>query len=777
MTYQVFDDKGERYELAAWRHGKLSDPSIRAWLTKKADAGCGVYVVASACDSKGRRRKNVVHARASFIDLDGEPLPDVWEVEPDIINETSLGKYHCFWLIQDETDLNGWSDCQARLAAFYTSDPKVFDPPRVVRLPGFYHQKNPAAVFRSKTLRICDASAAEAFERRQLADITSAHDCEYPAPAERAEGGRSEEPADGWDSPADVGRAEAYLANVTIPKIGNRNNAGYAVAATLNDFGISPELSFDLMRAIWNPRLPEELEGHELRHVIKSAGRYKEKSAGALSTVAAAEEFEDDEIEIPEESATPGAVVAGSAEDEFAAFMETPKKPADTGAFYFEGEPDFEEHSDSHAELMSSTLLAPPPRPKTVSREIGGISFARGDQIRAEPISWLWPWRIPRGKLTLIAGFPDQGKSQLMLKIAAIVTNGGEWPNGEGVAPKGAVIIMSSEDDEADTLIPRLAAAGAYLPNIYIVRSMVKYVDDGKKRKRVLNIEDDLRNLQAIIKKIHDEGSFVRMIGLDPINAYFGGGKHGKADAHKNSDMRALLTPIAEWAATLRVAIVAITHFNKGNAAHSLHRITDSGAITAAARSVYIAVKKHNDDPKAEVERIFSPMKHNIAPDAIRSIRYSIESRDVSKIINVPNPEWGTPYVEFGEADLTTAEEALNGGQKIGRKADQSAAAKDFIAEVLKPGVPITTKQFQASAKAAGVSWSTLKSVFPIVGAVAVKPKGSFTAQWTWVIDKDKAAKVHGDTKPDPDQEFEEHPVDDDHQEVTGTDHDAPDFG
>lgn len=745
MTFQVFDDKGERYELAAWRHGKLSDPSIRTWLSKKAEVGCGVYVVVSACDGNGRRRKNVKFARASFIDLDGEPLPSSWEVEPDIVNETSPGRYHCFWLIQNETDLNAWSDCQARIAAFYTADPKVFDPPRVVRLPGFFHQKT-SNLFRARTLKICDADAAGSFERKQLADITDAHDCDYDSPAERAEGGRSDEPADGWDSPADVARARLYLETVTMPKTGDRNNGGYRVAAKLDDFGISPELSLDLLKELWNDRLGEPLEDHELAHVVKSAGRYKEQSAGSKSLVNAGDGFDDDLERIEEDEP------AKTAADDFAEYDE---KPADTGDFEGEAEPDFEGEDET-------TVKAKEKRPKTVMHEIGGLSYSRGDEIRAEPISWLWPDRIPRGKLTLIAGFPDQGKSQIMLKIAALVTTGGAWPNDEGNAPLGVAIVLSSEDDEADTLIPRLAAAGADLTNIYVLRSMVKYVDEGKKRKRVLNIEDDLRNIQALIKKIHAEGKFVRMIGLDPINAYFGGGKHGKADSHKNSDMRALLTPITEWAAMLRVAIVAITHFNKGNASHSLHRITDSGAITAAARSVYVAVKKKLEKPGDEVERIFSPLKHNLAPDAVRSIQYSIQSRDVSVETGVKNPARGTPYIEFGMADETTAEEALS-GDKPGPKSDQLEASKDFWKEMLKDG-PVKTADLQLAAKAAGLSWATLtQKAAKLVGAVGKKPTGkgvAFNAQWTWTLDPEKALgqEYNIDAERDDDQDAADQP-------------------
>lgn len=712
MTFQVFDDKTERRYLAAWKHGKLTDPEVRRWLQEKQNSGCGVYVVVNECDGKGRRRKNVVAARAVFIDLDGEPLPDVWPVEPDIINETSPGKYHCFWLVNRLRDLNRFSDAQARLAAFYSADPRVFDPPRVVRLPGFWHLKGTPV--RSRTLKICGMDRAAEFERHELESIEAAHDVEYHRPAARAEEGRSEEPMGGWDSPADVERARAFLKTVKTPAIGDRNNAGYRAAAVLNDLGISPELSVDLLEEVWNKRLSNPLKEHEIQHVVKSAGRYKASSAGSKSFATMIDEdFSDDDV--PE-------VVEKTEEFDFEGPADEPAKPEQppekAQEFDFEG-----------------------PR-KTIRREIGGLSYSFGHEIVAEPLTWLWEGRIPRGKVTLIAGFPDQGKSQIMLKIAALCTTGGEWPNAEGNAPHGVAIILSSEDDEADTLIPRLAAAGADLKNIVIVRSMVKEIVEGKKSRRVLNIEDDLAKINSIIRDLHKAGRPVRMIGIDPINAYFGGGR--KADSHKNSDMRALLTPITEWAARLKISVVAISHFNKGSNAHVLYRVTDSTAITAAARAVYFAVKKETNDKDADPVRLFLPGKHNLAPDAIKGLRYDIQSADVSAITGVPNPPHGTPYIEFGGEDSTSAEEAMGGENKPGRKPDALNEAIEFLTTELKDG-PVAANALSKSAKGAGISDGTLRNAKAVLRIESVK-LAQFEGGWAWKLpDPDLSDLPDGD--------------------------------
>ncbi|MGA8320337.1 MAG: AAA family ATPase [Xanthobacteraceae bacterium] len=80
-------------------------------------------------------------------------------------------------------------------------------------------------------------------------------------------------------------------------------------------------------------------------------------------------------------------------------------------------------------------------------------SFSVGD-VPPEEVAWLWPGRIALGKLTIIGGHPGISKSTLTIDMAARVTVGGEWPCREGTAPKGSVVMVSGEDEVADTIHP-----------------------------------------------------------------------------------------------------------------------------------------------------------------------------------------------------------------------------------------------------------------------------------------------------------------------------------
>jgi putative DNA primase/helicase len=166
-------------------------------------------------------------------------------------------------------------------------------------------------------------------------------------------------------------------------------------------------------------------------------------------------------------------------------------------------------------------------------------------------IKWLWPNRIAEGKLAIIAGLPDKGKGQLLAYMAAQITQGRTWPCNEGRALQGNVILLSAEDDPSDTIVPRLAAAVADRDRIEIV----KMVHDHD-RSRMFSLLTDLDLLRQKVAEVGD----VRMVQIDPLSAYLG---NGKVDSYRTPDVRAVLGPVVEFAADLKVAIVGLMHLEK----------------------------------------------------------------------------------------------------------------------------------------------------------------------------------------------------------------------
>ena len=141
FTFQTFDDNPRKdHYLAKVFHGTFSEH--RNELARLNKAGAGIFVTVNKTDGRGRKKENVTVVRAVFLDLDGAPLPDEWPIEPHLIVESSPGRYHAYWLVEGNFPLTQFEGVQKAIAAKFHGDPAVCDLPRVMRIPGFLHQKH-----------------------------------------------------------------------------------------------------------------------------------------------------------------------------------------------------------------------------------------------------------------------------------------------------------------------------------------------------------------------------------------------------------------------------------------------------------------------------------------------------------------------------------------------------------------------------------------------------------------------------------------------------------
>ncbi|HOB93475.1 MAG TPA: DNA-primase RepB domain-containing protein [Aquabacterium sp.] len=149
FTFQTFDDNKHRKDIRLARvlHGNLAQHA-EALISLQA-RGAGVFVMVNRGDGvvhpgakTCRAAASVVAVRALFADLDGAPLEPVKAaLTPDIIVESSPGRWHTYWKT-DDCPLHDFTLRQKQIAAKFRGDPKVVDLPRVMRLPGFLHQKD-----------------------------------------------------------------------------------------------------------------------------------------------------------------------------------------------------------------------------------------------------------------------------------------------------------------------------------------------------------------------------------------------------------------------------------------------------------------------------------------------------------------------------------------------------------------------------------------------------------------------------------------------------------
>jgi hypothetical protein len=89
----------------------------------------------------------VARVRACFADLDGAPLEPVLKcaLAPAVVVQTSPGRFHAYWPVDNRqpVTLAQFPGVQRAIAAAFGGDTSVVDLPRVMRLPGFAHRKNP----------------------------------------------------------------------------------------------------------------------------------------------------------------------------------------------------------------------------------------------------------------------------------------------------------------------------------------------------------------------------------------------------------------------------------------------------------------------------------------------------------------------------------------------------------------------------------------------------------------------------------------------------------
>ncbi len=343
-------------------------------------------------------------------------------------------------------------------------------------------------------------------------------------------------------------------------------------------------------------------------------------------------------------------------------------------------------------------------RPEPVLHE--GVILVNGDDLKPEPISWLWPDWLALGKLHVLAGAPGQGKTTIALSFAATVTTGTTWPDGTRCHLAGNILIWSGEDDPADTLLPRLIAAGAN-------RSRIYFVSGTRIEGEVCPFDParDMTNLKAAAERIGN----VRMILVDPIASAVVG------DSHKNTEVRRALQPLVDLAASMNAALVGITHFSKGGQGMDpAQRVIGSVAFTAVARVVLVAAKVLGDD--GEDRRILARGKSNIGPDD-GGLTYALEQVEALPGIHASRIVWGVQV-------QGTARELLAEPSERETESPRAEAA-EFLRQVLAAG-PAPASVIKTEAQAAGISWITVRRAADDLAII--KRKGGMDAGWYWSL-------------------------------------------
>ena len=340
---------------------------------------------------------------------------------------------------------------------------------------------------------------------------------------------------------------------------------------------------------------------------------------------------------------------------------------------------------------------------------LDGVVLVNGSTLTPQAVRWLWAYWLALGKLHILAGAPGQGKTTIAIAAMATVTIGGRWPDGTRCEP-GNVLMWSGEDDPADTLLPRLLAAGADRSRCYFV--------SGTRIDGELQAFDPARDMPALELQARAIGG-VKLLVVDPVVSAVAG------DSHKNTEVRRALQPLVDLASRLDAAVLGISHFSKGGAGSDpASRVVGSIAFTAVARVVLVAAKVKSED--GEDRRILARGKSNIGPDD-GGFEYLIEQVEALPGIQASRIAWGKA-VEGSARELLTDPADTDSGPDAG-DTNAKDSAEAFLIEVLSEG-PTPSKLVEAEAKQAGIAWRTLRRASDCLG---VKKKKSGLA-WYWEL-------------------------------------------
>jgi hypothetical protein len=343
-----------------------------------------------------------------------------------------------------------------------------------------------------------------------------------------------------------------------------------------------------------------------------------------------------------------------------------------------------------------------------------GTVIVSAAAIVAEPVRWLWEGHLAKGKLNLLGGSPNAGKTTIALSFAATVSSGGVWPDGT-IAEPGNVLIWTSEDGAEDTLIPRLTRMGADLNRIGIVTK--QRTQPGKIRP--FNPAEDMPSLMKAAAKLPGG---LDLLMLDPVTSVIG----PKANSHNNAETRNSLQPVVDFAAAIACVALGVTHFTKGTSGRDpLERITGSLAFGAVPRVVHVAAKNNSADGPP---RVFTCIKNNLGPES-NGFGYDLEDGLMPgrPDIHASAVVWGDPLPDPAKKTLAMAE----GDGEDDEDNSKLARAEKLLEAMLGDGERPYT-ELAAFARMNGISEMTLRRAARTKRVV--KRKEGFVGSWLWSL-------------------------------------------
>jgi hypothetical protein len=326
-----------------------------------------------------------------------------------------------------------------------------------------------------------------------------------------------------------------------------------------------------------------------------------------------------------------------------------------------------------------------------------GLAVIRACHVQPKRVTWVWPGRIPAGKVTMLDGDPGLGKSMITTDLTARLTTASPFPDGHRPDKARCVLLLSAEDGVEDTIVPRLKAAGA---NLELV-SILDHVADDDGGPRPVELPADIDRIEKwcaslIYSQSEAPDAFWTTPGLvvvDPLMAFLA----GEVNAHRDQDVRRVLFRLKVMAEETGCAVVCVRHLNKATGSSALYRGGGSIGIIGAARAGLLV----GVDPDDEDRRILAVSKSNLAAKAP-----SLAYRVLGATFRHGDEQIPTARIAWDGTSTHTADDLL--GRPVERAAPKQEEAEGFLRKALgKKARPVTW--LQKAAKDKGISWRTVE--------------------------------------------------------------------
>lgn len=638
VTFQTFEDTPQkRPELAEIVHGDPDDGPLMQRLELLNHHGAGVFWTVNRTDGQGRRATNVTAVRALFVDLDGAPIGPVEQcaAEPHAVVESSPGRFHAYWLVSD-CPLDKFRAAQASLAARFDGDASVIDLPRVMRLPGFIHNKGDPFVTTTRTLNVHAPYA--------LADLAQRLGLNLSEQLKRAAG------------------SHAISGAAIAP--GGRHAHIERVFGSLNSAGLGVDAIEAALQAENATRCSPPLDSDDVSKTVRAmARRYSDQRGSNTRHQPTAEELDQQATEVRGWIASSALPMAQRLDA-----LESIESPEWLSAMREAVGVIDRARGAAEAELPPLTRLSP-------------------EDLAQDPPPVIWHWRglMPAGEVTLMPADGGVGKSYIALMLAASIATGAPL---FGLATRPGKVLYYSGEDPACRVHRRIRSiadqAGLRLDEGLLADNLhlIDAVSDDKAKGPELYAEQ--REGHGPTPMYSRLLSYVRRHAIDVViidnasDAYDG-------NENVRSPVRGFVRSLAKLVRNNDGAVLLLAHVNKGTAqgARSGQEYSGSTAWSNSARSrifveafgenrktgykcLRLSNQKHNDGVGAEPIELewlpHEPLPKLLVPvqPAVAAIQRTNDMRAVLKLIY--------EYTERGEFVSAATTSRTHAGKLLRRE-------------------------------------------------------------------------------------------------------------